>query len=193
MHPNLAIIDQNRCGALPKNGISLEEIIIFLEKISAKTPNPKLLWSIPEDDDKEAIDKYLNVELIMDVGTNNEWWGCVVKWSWGLEGEPIGCAHSNPLFDTRENEVEVTDGTHKKQVTNQYYCQEHVCTSQWWRSTVCPHWQDCGSSEEQHSCAFIQRNDTQCQRNGEAQGDRNYTAMRTHMQWSVHLSALLIT
>jgi hypothetical protein len=23
--------------------------------------------------------------------------------------------------------------------------------------------------------------------------DRNYTAMRTHVQWSVHLSALLIT
>jgi hypothetical protein len=32
---------------LPKNGISLEGIIIFLEKILAKTPNPKLLWSIP--------------------------------------------------------------------------------------------------------------------------------------------------
>ncbi len=24
-------------------------------------------------------------------------------------------------------------------------------------------------------------------------GDRNYTAMHTHVQWSVHLSALLIT
>jgi hypothetical protein len=46
MHPNLAIIAQNHCGALPKNGISLEGIIIFLEKISAKTPNPELLQSI---------------------------------------------------------------------------------------------------------------------------------------------------
>jgi hypothetical protein len=73
MHPNLAIIAQNRCGALPKNGISLEGIIIFLEKILAKTPNPELLQSIPEDDDEEAINKYLNVELIIDVGTNNEW------------------------------------------------------------------------------------------------------------------------
>ena len=26
----------------------------------------------PDDDDEEAIDKYLNVELIMDVGTNDE-------------------------------------------------------------------------------------------------------------------------
>jgi hypothetical protein len=47
MHPNLAIIAQNRLGASPKNGISLEGIIIFLEKISAKTPNPELLRSIP--------------------------------------------------------------------------------------------------------------------------------------------------
>jgi hypothetical protein len=26
----------------------------------------------PEDDDEEAIDKYLNVELIMNMGTNDE-------------------------------------------------------------------------------------------------------------------------
>ena len=26
----------------------------------------------PDDDDEEAIDKYLNVELIMDIGTNDE-------------------------------------------------------------------------------------------------------------------------
>ena len=44
----------------------------------------------PDDNDEEAIDKYLNVELIMDVGTNNEQCGRVVKHSWGLDGEPIG-------------------------------------------------------------------------------------------------------
>jgi hypothetical protein len=33
--------------SLAKNGISLEGIIIFLEKILAKTPNPELLQSIP--------------------------------------------------------------------------------------------------------------------------------------------------
>jgi hypothetical protein len=44
----------------------------------------------PEDDDEEAIDKYLNMELIMDVGTENERRGRVVKRSRGLEGEPIG-------------------------------------------------------------------------------------------------------
>jgi hypothetical protein len=38
----LAIIAQNCWGASPKNGISLEGISIFLEKILAKTPNPEL-------------------------------------------------------------------------------------------------------------------------------------------------------
>ena len=65
----------------------------------------------PEDDDEEAIDKYLNVELLMNVGTNDERRGRVIKRSRGLDGEPIGRAHANPLFDTREYEVEFTDGT----------------------------------------------------------------------------------
>jgi hypothetical protein len=35
----------------------------------------------------------------------------VVKRARGTSGEPIGCAHSNPLFDTREYvHVEFTDG-----------------------------------------------------------------------------------
>jgi hypothetical protein len=67
----------------------------------------------PEDDDEEAIDKYLNVELLMNMGTNDERCGCVIKRSRGLDGEPIRHAHNNPLFDTREYEVEFTDGTHK--------------------------------------------------------------------------------
>ena len=44
----------------------------------------------PDDDDEEAVNKYLNVELIMDIGTNDERCGCVVKCLWGLDGEPIG-------------------------------------------------------------------------------------------------------
>ena len=44
----------------------------------------------PDDDDEEAVNKYLNVELIMDVGTSDERRGRVVKRSWGLDGEPIG-------------------------------------------------------------------------------------------------------
>ena len=72
----------------------------------------------PEDDDEEAVDKYLNVELIMNMGTNDERRGRVVKRSRGLDDEPIGRAHENPLFDTREYEIEFTDGTREKYQAN---------------------------------------------------------------------------
>ena len=39
----------------------------------------------------------------------------MIKRSWGLDGNPIGHAHSNPLFDTREYKVKFTDG-----MTNKY-------------------------------------------------------------------------
>jgi hypothetical protein len=65
----------------------------------------------PEDDDEEAINKYLNAGLILGLGTSNERRGRVVKWARNLEGEPVGCAHNNPLFDTREYDVEFTDGS----------------------------------------------------------------------------------
>ena len=71
-----------------------------------------------DDDDEDAIDKYLNVELIMDVRSNDEQCGHVVKCSQGLDGEPIGRLHNNPLFDTWEYEVEFTDGCQEKYQVN---------------------------------------------------------------------------
>ena len=56
------------------------------------------------------MDKYLNVELILDVGSANERRGRVAKRSWGLDGEAVGRAHANPFFDTREYTIEFTDG-----------------------------------------------------------------------------------
>ncbi len=64
-----------------------------------------------DDIDDGLMDKYLNAELIFDVGTGNERKGRVVKRAKGTSGEPIGRAHSNPLFDTREYVVEFTDGS----------------------------------------------------------------------------------
>jgi hypothetical protein len=72
----------------------------------------------PEADDEEAVDAYLNAELIMNTGTNDERRGRVVKRSRGPEGEPIGRAHANPLFDTREYEIEFTDGSYEKYQAN---------------------------------------------------------------------------
>ena len=54
----------------------------------------------------------------MNMGTNDKQHGRVIKRSWGLDGELIGHAHNNPLFDTREYEVEFTDGTHEKYQAN---------------------------------------------------------------------------
>jgi hypothetical protein len=56
----------------------------------------------PEDDDEEAIDKYLNMELILGAGTDDQRRGRVVKRARGIDGEYIGHSHSNPLFDTRQ-------------------------------------------------------------------------------------------
>ena len=65
----------------------------------------------PEADDEEAVDKYLNVELIFDVNLANERQERVAKCSWGLDGEAVGRAHANPLFDTRQYDIDFTDGS----------------------------------------------------------------------------------
>ncbi|KAI2509503.1 Reverse transcriptase (RNA-dependent DNA polymerase) [Fragilaria crotonensis] len=62
-----------------------------------------------DDINDDVIDKYLNAELIFNVGTGSSRKGRVVKHAKGTSGEPIGRAHSNPLFDTREYVVEFTD------------------------------------------------------------------------------------
>ena len=65
----------------------------------------------PEADDEEAVDKYLNVELILDVGSSDERRGHVTKCSRVLDGEAVGRAHANPLFDTMEYDIEFTYGS----------------------------------------------------------------------------------
>ena len=60
----------------------------------ANTPSPDKYGDMntdewPEDDDEEAINKYLNIKLIMNMETNDERCRHVVKRSWGLDGDPI--------------------------------------------------------------------------------------------------------
>ena len=71
-----------------------------------------------DDMNDEIMDKYLNAELIFDVGTGTERKGRVVKRAKGTSGEPIGRAHANPLFDTREYVVEFTDGSTENYFAN---------------------------------------------------------------------------
>ena len=72
----------------------------------------------PEADDEEGVDKYLNIELILDVGSANERQGSVAKGSLGLDGEAVGRAHANPFFDTREYDIEFTDVSVDKYTAN---------------------------------------------------------------------------
>ena len=71
-----------------------------------------------DDIDDEAVDKYLNAELIFDVGSGSERRGRVMKRARRSTGEPVGRAHANPLFDTREYVVEFTDGTMENYFAN---------------------------------------------------------------------------
>ena len=71
-----------------------------------------------DDIDNKILDKYLNAELIFDTGTGSERKGRVVKRAKGTSGEPIGRAHANPLFDTREYVVEFTDGSTENYFAN---------------------------------------------------------------------------
>jgi hypothetical protein len=72
----------------------------------------------PKANDEEALDKYLNMELRMGTGTDDERWRWVIKCAKGIGGEPVGHAHANPFFDTREYEVKFTDGTIEQYATN---------------------------------------------------------------------------
>ena len=72
----------------------------------------------PEADDEEAMDKYFNVELILDVISANERQGHVAKRQPELDGKAVGRAHVNPLFDTREYNIEFTDGSVDKYTNN---------------------------------------------------------------------------
>ena len=64
------------------------------------------------------IDKYLNMNLIFDVITNNERRGTMVKRSRGLDGRTIIHFNTNPFFETHESDIEFIDGTRDKYTVN---------------------------------------------------------------------------
>ena len=61
---------------------------------------------------------WAGTSLILDVGLANERQGHIAKRSRGLDGEAVGRAHINPLFDTREYGIEFTDGSMDKCTAN---------------------------------------------------------------------------
>ena len=79
-----------------------------------------ILDDVPDSDDltDELMDKYLGAELMFDVGSGSERRGRVVKRSRGLDGQAIGQAHSNPLFDTHQYVIEFSDGSTDEYLAN---------------------------------------------------------------------------
>ena len=66
----------------------------------------------------ELIDKYLNMNLISDVGTIDERRGNMVKRYRGIYGREICRLHTKTFFDTCEYDIEFTDGTRAKYAAN---------------------------------------------------------------------------
>jgi hypothetical protein len=78
------------------------------------------LPDIPDinDVDDGLMDKYLNADLIFDVGNGYKRKGHVVKRAKGTSGEPIMRANADPLLDTCEHVVKFTDGSSENYFAN---------------------------------------------------------------------------
>ena len=53
----------------------------------------------PDADDNDKYDKYVGAQLLLNI-SGNILQGRVLKRCKGIEGNPIGQSHSNPLFDS---------------------------------------------------------------------------------------------
>ena len=68
------------------------------------------LEKIPEADNIEETDQLIGASINLERG-NEQIKGTVIKRARGMDGNPIGRKHVNPMFDTREYEVRYTDGS----------------------------------------------------------------------------------
>jgi hypothetical protein len=101
-------LDDESNGAMVEDGITPTE----------EEYDGMIVEECPEANDKVVVDRYLNMELWMGAGTDDERWGQVIKHAKCIGGEPVGHAHANPFFNTREYEVEFTNGTIEQYAAN---------------------------------------------------------------------------
>jgi hypothetical protein len=101
-------LDDEGIGAMVEDGITPTE----------EEYDDMIVEECPKANDKEVVDIYLNMELRMGVGMDDERWGWVIKRAKGIGGEPVSHAHANPFFDMREYEVKFTNGTIEQFATN---------------------------------------------------------------------------
>jgi hypothetical protein len=83
------------------------------EEYGDMIPEPK-----PDVDDVETYDKYLNAEFIVNRSDGDAIKARVRKRMRSDTGELIGRQHTNPLFDTREYECVLDDGTIERYTAN---------------------------------------------------------------------------
>jgi hypothetical protein len=72
-----------------------------------------------EANDEEAMDKYLNAELIFDVGMNNKREGGVIKCARGLMVSRLDVLTLTHCL-TLKSDIEFTDGTAEKYKANSH-------------------------------------------------------------------------
>lgn len=73
---------------------------------------PEAIADADEAMDPEVYDKYIGARVILDAGTNSGGnLATVRRRVTDFSGRPVGSAHSNPILDTREYEIELEDGT----------------------------------------------------------------------------------
>jgi hypothetical protein len=98
------ILDVNQWNKLSLTDIDDDFIAEFNKVINDN--------SLPEIDDSQDIDTYLNMELGLPRGDDGALQHATVKRrKLNKDGERIGTQNSNPLLDTRVYEIEFLDGT----------------------------------------------------------------------------------
>jgi hypothetical protein len=66
----------------------------------------------------EAYDKFIGAEVVMDLGDQGPKRATVKQCARDRDDNLIGCAHKNPLLDTREYEIDFEDGTTDRYLDN---------------------------------------------------------------------------
>jgi hypothetical protein len=107
----------------------MEPGVFYLEDVVE--PEPVVHGDVPDDaeyddmiqeprpdvDDVDTYDRYLNAEIMVE-RDGEPVRARVVKRARADTGAPIGRAHVNPLFDTREYDCIFDDGTTKRYTAN---------------------------------------------------------------------------
>lgn len=115
----LIAFDQSVKGILNDANHLLEEPDTFFIEDVLPEENALAENEIAEADSftPDTVDEYLNAEIKVAIG--GEWLsGRVTKRVRNEDGTPVGLRHKNPLLDTREYVVELSDGTEREYFAN---------------------------------------------------------------------------